>query len=100
MREPPPVGGARVGVVRVGTRAAAVGIGRGGGSGSVEEGREGRRVGERQGRREEAEGRGRQWTRVRVSAGEGKSNDYISSARDLSHRSEMDGQNLCGLFGP
>jgi hypothetical protein len=36
---------------------------------------------------------------VRVSAGEGKSNDYISSARDLSHRSEMDGQNLCGLLG-
>jgi hypothetical protein len=37
---------------------------------------------------------------VRVSAGEGKSDDYISSPRDLSHRSEMDGQNLCGLFGP
>jgi hypothetical protein len=43
---------------------AAVGIGRGGGGGSVEEGRGGRRVGEWQGRQKEAKGRGRHWNRV------------------------------------
>jgi hypothetical protein len=91
MREPPPVGGARVGVVRVGTRAAAVGIGRGGGSGSVEEGREGRRVGERQGRREEAEGRGRQWTRVW--------DPFIQSKHKFIHPFADERSKMIGLFG-
>jgi hypothetical protein len=35
---------------------------------------------------------------VRVSAGEGKSDDYISSTRDLSHRPEMNGRNLWAVW--
>jgi hypothetical protein len=43
---------------------AAVGIERGGGGGSVEDGRGGCRVGGWQGRQQEPKGRGMQWNRV------------------------------------
>jgi hypothetical protein len=84
-------GGSSCGVVVVGTRAAAVGIGRGGGSGSVKEEREGRRVGERQGRREEAKGRGRQWNRVW--------DPFIQSKHNFIHPFTDERSKRIGLFG-
>jgi hypothetical protein len=60
--------------------------------GSVEEERERRRVGERLGRREEAEGRGRQWDRVW--------DPFIQSKHNFIHPFADERSKMIGLFGP
>jgi hypothetical protein len=91
------VGGARAGVVGVGRGPRRHGRRRwgsegGGGGGSVEEGRGGRRVGEWEGRRQEAKGRGRQWNSVW--------DPFIQSKHNFIHPSADERSKMIGLFGP